>query len=217
MLGNGFCLIHFYAKLRIFWVILRSSIYGRIQLFIWTDKKCSLISPSFWEHSCYIIKWLQRQLEFRPFSGNCYFFILLSSNIVTFNKSQKYQQKYPPEVLYKNFSIFFFFFKFIAIFAGKRVHGCFPMNIAKLLLNTFSTNVPLTDKPGSWFLLAKCSKNTFARVRFQVKMQVRPASLLKMSLFHRCLIHLFWSIFANNCLCTNSTRIIIFRMMQVQI
>ena len=27
-------------------------------------------------------------------------------------------------------------------------------------LNPFSTNVPLMDKPGSWFLLAKCLKNT---------------------------------------------------------
>ena len=27
-------------------------------------------------------------------------------------------------------------------------------------INPFSTNVPLMDKPGSWFLLAKCLKNT---------------------------------------------------------
>ena len=27
-------------------------------------------------------------------------------------------------------------------------------------LNPFSTNVPLMDKPGSWFLLAKCLENT---------------------------------------------------------
>ena len=37
-------------------------------------------------------------------------------------------------------------------------------------INPFSTNVPLVQKPGSWFLLAKCH---------------RPVSLLKMSLFHR--------------------------------
>ena len=29
-----------------------------------------------------------------------------------------------------------------------------------LLMNSFSTNAQLTDKPGSWFLLAKCLKNT---------------------------------------------------------
>ena len=32
--------------------------------------------------------------------------------------------------------------------------------------NPFSTNVPLTDKPGSWLLLAKCLKNTCRRVKF---------------------------------------------------
>ena len=31
-------------------------------------------------------------------------------------------------------------------------------------INPFSTNVPLPDKPGSWFLLAKCLKNTSGRV-----------------------------------------------------
>ena len=30
----------------------------------------------------------------------------------------------------------------------------------------FSTNVPLMDKPGSWFLLAKWLKNTCGRVTF---------------------------------------------------
>ena len=33
-------------------------------------------------------------------------------------------------------------------------------------LNPFSTNVPFMDKPGSWFLLAKCLKNTCGRVTF---------------------------------------------------
>ena len=41
----------------------------------------------------------------------------------------------------------------------------------------FSTNVPLTDKPGSWFLLAKLLKNTCGRVTFQVKMQVNKVHL----------------------------------------
>ena len=27
-------------------------------------------------------------------------------------------------------------------------------------INPFTTNVPLTDKPGGWFLIAKCLKNT---------------------------------------------------------
>ena len=33
-------------------------------------------------------------------------------------------------------------------------------------LNPFSTNVPGTDKPVSWFLLAECLKNTCGRVTF---------------------------------------------------
>ena len=32
-----------------------------------------------------------------------------------------------------------------------------------LLINPFSANVPIMDKPGSWFLLAKCLKNTCGR------------------------------------------------------
>ena len=39
-------------------------------------------------------------------------------------------------------------------------------------VNPFSTNVPITGKPGSLFLLAKCLKNTCGRVTFLVKMQV---------------------------------------------
>ena len=35
-----------------------------------------------------------------------------------------------------------------------------------LVLKPFSTNVPFMDKPGSWFLLAKCLKNTCERVTF---------------------------------------------------
>ena len=33
-------------------------------------------------------------------------------------------------------------------------------------INPFSTNVPFTDKPVSWFLLAKCLKNIFGKVTF---------------------------------------------------
>ena len=36
----------------------------------------------------------------------------------------------------------------------------------RLGLNPFSTNVPLMDKPGCWFLLAKCLKNSGGRVPF---------------------------------------------------
>ena len=32
--------------------------------------------------------------------------------------------------------------------------------------NPFSTNVSIIDKPGGWFLLVKCLKNTCGRVTF---------------------------------------------------
>ena len=38
------------------------------------------------------------------------------------------------------------------------------LNMVLNILNPFSTNAPLTDKPGSWFSLAKCLKNTCGRV-----------------------------------------------------
>ena len=34
------------------------------------------------------------------------------------------------------------------------------------ILNPFLTNVPLMQKPGRWFLLTKCLKNTRGRVTF---------------------------------------------------
>ena len=36
----------------------------------------------------------------------------------------------------------------------------------RTVFNPFSTSVPLMDKPGDWFLLAKCLKNTRGRVIF---------------------------------------------------
>ena len=35
-----------------------------------------------------------------------------------------------------------------------------------MLFNSFSSNVALMNKPGSWFLLEKCLKNTCGRVTF---------------------------------------------------
>ena len=48
-------------------------------------------------------------------------------------------------------------------------HKLFKDFTNRPLLNTLiplSTNLPLTDKPGSWFLLAKCLKNTSGKVAF---------------------------------------------------
>ena len=44
-------------------------------------------------------------------------------------------------------------------------------------VNPFQANVPLMEKPGGWFLLAKCVKNTCGRVK-------------KMALFHKCFSHI---------------------------
>ena len=54
------------------------------------------------------------------------------------------------------------------------------------VINPFSTNVPLVDKPGSWFLLAKSLKKYLRKSDILNKYAGRwPASLLKMSLLHR--------------------------------
>ena len=45
------------------------------------------------------------------------------------------------------------------------------------IINPFSTDVQLMKKPGSWFVLAKCLKNTCGRVTFYVKMQVDDLDL----------------------------------------
>ena len=40
------------------------------------------------------------------------------------------------------------------------------LGVEEWLVNPFSTNVPIMDKAGSWFLLAECLKNTCGRVTF---------------------------------------------------
>ena len=48
----------------------------------------------------------------------------------------------------------------------------FKYTVVNIILNPFSTNVPLMDKPGSWFFLAKCLENTCGTVTCYIKMQV---------------------------------------------
>ena len=61
-----------------------------------------------------------------------------------------------------------FYENYVVLHSGK----CHFMYLGKntenkaYFFNPFLTNVPLTDKPGSWFLLAKCLKNTCGRVTF---------------------------------------------------
>ena len=58
-------------------------------------------------------------------------------------------------------------------------------------INPFSTNVPLTNKPGGWFLLAKYLKNTLWNGDILSKdVGHRRASLLKLSLSHKCFSNL---------------------------
>ena len=43
---------------------------------------------------------------------------------------------------------------------------CNRLTIKETPIKSFSTNHPVMDKPGSWFLLAKCLENTCRRVTF---------------------------------------------------
>ena len=49
---------------------------------------------------------------------------------------------------------------------GQKDPANFALSKSFKLFNPFSTNVSLIDKSGSWFLLAKCLKNTCGRVTF---------------------------------------------------
>ena len=40
------------------------------------------------------------------------------------------------------------------------------LHIGGVTINPFSINIPIMDKPGRWFLLVKCLKNTCGRVIF---------------------------------------------------
>ena len=48
--------------------------------------------------------------------------------------------------------------KYVDHFSKLRMKGL------KEIFNRFPTNVPLTDKSGSWFLKTKCAKNTCGTV-----------------------------------------------------
>ena len=46
------------------------------------------------------------------------------------------------------------------------------MNYEASVFHSVSPNVPLRDKPGSWFLLTKCVKNACGKMKFEIKIQV---------------------------------------------
>ena len=56
---------------------------------------------------------------------------------------------------------------FVCHFAKeKQMNWSNPLATKSQIFRPFSTSVPIMDKPGSWFLLAKCLKNTCGRVTF---------------------------------------------------
>ena len=63
-------------------------------------------------------------------------------------------------------TIWYLWIWLLFVVIGYGVHGI------SILLNPFSINVPLMDKPGSWFLQAKCLKNTCRRRHFVSKNQL---------------------------------------------
>ena len=65
--------------------------------------------------------------------------------------------------------LYYVIFKLTRLYSQSPACSCIYFNMQ---INSFSINFPLTDKPGSWFLLAKSLKNTCESVTFQVKMQV---------------------------------------------
>ena len=69
-------------------------------------------------------------------------------------------------IFWKFRSVLLIIFWFLWNVRKSDLHSSSNQEIWWLIFNPFSTNVPLTDKPDSWFLLAKCLKNTCGRVTF---------------------------------------------------
>ena len=64
-------------------------------------------------------------------------------------------------------------------------------NTGLIWINTFSTNIPSMQKPGCWFLLAKCLKNTCGRVTFvseDAGHRLSIVNLARDSIFHDRLV-----------------------------
>ena len=60
------------------------------------------------------------------------------------------------------------------------------------IFNPHQANVPLMEKPGGWFLQAKCVKNTCERVTFYIKMQVIDLHLYLNCHFATGFFHTFY-------------------------
>ena len=71
-----------------------------------------------------------------------------------------FKSQYLQELVLNTFHAYFFLFYHVI-----SMKFSIPISIGDSI-NPFSTNVPFMDKSGSWFLLAKCLKNTRGRVTF---------------------------------------------------
>ena len=77
----------------------------------------------------------------------------------------------------------YFLVTFVAItLTSKEKNSIFYTAKILSMLNPFSTNVPLMDKPGSWFLLAKCLKNTCGRVKHSASKNQLPGFYISRTL-----------------------------------
>ena len=65
------------------------------------------------------------------------------------------------QIYFKNLAVFTLqdFLKYVNHFSKLSIN-----ERLKEIFNPFPTNVPLTDKSGSWFLKTKCAKNTCGTV-----------------------------------------------------
>ena len=80
----------------------------------------------------------------------------------------------------------YFLVTFVAItLTSKEKNSIFYTAKILSMLNPFSTNVPLIDKPGSWFLPVKCFKH------FASKNQLHSGTLVENGLMSASLTHLF--------------------------
>ena len=80
----------------------------------------------------------------------------------------------------------YFLVTFVAItLTSKEKNSIFYTAKILSMLNPFSTNAPLMDKPGSWFLPVKCFKH------FASKNQLHSGTLVENGLMSASLTHVF--------------------------
>ena len=119
------------------------------------DLLCKWIDWFLWQQHCYL---MGLSTKFPNISNRVYHYIL-----------KLFHQHFCGYLVFLNIEISLFLMLLYEPFIvpNKTLIGWCVCNI-----NSFSTNVPIMDKPGIWFLAAKYLKNTCRRVAYYVKMQV---------------------------------------------